>query len=98
MLLHACCQQSLQLFLFARRKPAILRRSKCISQVMKAVLRIARQFEVSIDSSYAALVIGMVVLVGFATSMDPNVNLMDAAAPAFLQNNLLGQVTGRLYS
>lgn len=67
-------------------------------QVMKEVLRIARQFEVSIDSSYAALVIGVVVLVGFATAMDPAVNLMDAAAPAFLQNNLLGKVSGRLYS
>ena len=67
-------------------------------QVMKAVLQIARQYEVTIDSSYAALVIGVVVLVGFATSMDPGVNLMDAAAPAFLQNNLLGKVSGRLYS
>ena len=67
-------------------------------QVMKSTLRIARQFEVSIDSSYAALVIGVVVLVGFATSMDPAVNLMDAAAPAFLQSNLLGKVSGRLYT
>ena len=67
-------------------------------QVMKSVLRIAKEFEVSIDSSYAALVIGMVVLVGFATSMDPAVNLMDAAAPAFLQSNLLGKVSGRLYT
>ena len=67
-------------------------------QVMKSVLRLAREHEVSIDSSYAALVIGVVVLVGFATSMDPAVNLMDAAAPAFLQHNLLGKISGRLYS
>lgn len=65
---------------------------------MKEVLRAARKFQVSIDSGYAALVVGVAVIVGFATSLDPRVNLMDAAAPAFLQNNLLGRVTGRLYS
>ncbi len=77
---------------------AIVQQSFSLVQVMKAVLRIARQYEVSIDSSYAALVIGVVVLVGFATSMDPAVNLMDAAAPAFLQSSLLGKVSGRLYT
>ncbi len=38
------------------------------------------------------------VLVGFATSLDPGVNLMDAATPALLAYCLTGHVTGRLYS
>jgi len=40
--------------------------------------------QVSIDSNYAALVIGVCVIVGFATSLDKRVNLMDAATPCFL--------------
>jgi hypothetical protein len=35
--------------------------------VLKEVLQLARKHEVSIDSSYAALVVGVCVLVGFAT-------------------------------
>lgn len=38
------------------------------------------------------------VLVGFATSLDPEVNLMDAAAPCLLAHSLTGRVVGRLYS
>jgi aarF domain-containing kinase len=52
---------------------------------------------VTIDSNYAALVIGICVIVGFATSLDPRVNLMDAAAPCLLYHNLTGRVWGRLY-
>lgn len=55
------------------------------------------QAQVSIDSNYAALVIGVCVLVGFATSLDPDVNLMDAAAPCLFAYNLTGRVLGRLY-
>lgn len=51
----------------------------------------------TIDSNYAALVVGICVLVGFATSLDPNVNLMDAATPCLLYYSLTGRVTGRLY-
>ena len=39
--------------------------------MMKATLKVARAHEVTIDSSYAALVIGVCVLVGFATALDP---------------------------
>lgn len=53
--------------------------------------------QVSIDSNYAALVIGVCVLVGFATSLDPEVNLMDAAAPCLFAYNVTGHVLGRLY-
>ncbi|GAB4817539.1 hypothetical protein N2152v2_004585 [Parachlorella kessleri] len=68
-----------------------------LDRVMKNVLHLARRHEVAIDSSYAALVVGICVLVGFATSLDPRVNLMDAAAPCLLYYSLTGRVTGRLY-
>jgi predicted unusual protein kinase regulating ubiquinone biosynthesis (AarF/ABC1/UbiB family) len=66
--------------------------------VMKEVLRLARKHQVTIDSSYASLVIAVCVIVGFATSLDPRVNLVDAAVPALLMHNLTGRVMGRLYS
>lgn len=53
--------------------------------------------QVSIDSNYAALVVGVCVIVGFATSLDRRVNLMDAATPCFLFYSLIGRVSGRLY-
>jgi aarF domain-containing kinase len=64
---------------------------------MKAVLHLARKHEVSIDSNYAALVVGVCVIVGFAASLDRRVNLMDAATPCFLFYTLTGRVNGRLY-
>lgn len=67
-------------------------------QVMKAILGLARQHEVVVDSSYAALVVGVCVIVGFATSLDPGVNLMDAATPALLMHNLTGHIIGQLYA
>ena len=64
---------------------------------MKEVLRVSRVHEVTVDSRYAALVVGVCVIVGFATSLDPNVNIMDAAAPCLLLHSLTGRVIGRLY-
>ena len=52
----------------------------------------------SVDSNYAALVVGICVIVGFATSLDPSVNLMDAATPCLLYHSLTGRVSGRLYA
>ena len=69
-----------------------------LPQVLKAVLQLARNHEVSIDSGYAALVIGMCIIVGFATSLDPQLNLLDAATPAFFIHNVCGSVVGRLYT
>jgi aarF domain-containing kinase len=66
--------------------------------VLKAVLALARRHEVSIDSCYASLVIAVCVIVGFATSLDPRVNLVDAAAPCLLLHSLTGRVMGRMYS
>ena len=70
----------------------------CVAQVMKSLLGLARQHEVSIDSSYAALVVGVCVIVGFATNLDPELNLMDAATPALFMHNLTGRITGQLYA
>ena len=53
--------------------------------------------QATIDSNYAALVVGISVLVGFAASLDPAVNLMDAATPCLLYFWLSGRTTGRLY-
>ncbi|KXZ56229.1 hypothetical protein GPECTOR_1g2 [Gonium pectorale] len=69
-----------------------------LDAVMKDVLRLARRHRVTIDSCYASLVIAVCVIVGFATSLDPGVNLVDAAVPAMLAHALTGRVVGRLYS
>ena len=37
------------------------------------------------------------MIVGFASSLDPGVNLIDAATPCFLAYILTGRVAGRLY-
>ena len=66
--------------------------------VLKAVLALAREHEVSIESCYATLVIAVCVIVGFAAELDPAVNLVDAAVPCFLMHQLTGRVIGRLYS
>ena len=67
-------------------------------QVLKAALHLARKHEVTIDSSYAALIVGVCVIVGFATALDPQLNLMDAATPAFFISDLTGRIAGRLYA
>lgn len=69
-----------------------------VDTVLKAVLKLARKHEVAIDSSYAALVLGVCVIVGFATGLDPKVNLMDAATPCLFANDLFGKVPNNLYS
>lgn len=69
-----------------------------LDHIMKSILHLARRHEVSIDSGYAALVVGVCVIVGFATGLDPRVNLMDAATPCMLYYNLTGRVAGRLFS
>ena len=68
-----------------------------LDDVMKSILRLTRQYEVTLDSRYASLVLGVCVLVGFATSLDPAVNIMDAAAPCLFTYALTGRIVGRLY-
>lgn len=69
-----------------------------LDHVMKAVLALSRKHAVTIDSCYASLVIAVCVLVGFAASLDPQVNILDAAIPCLLFYALSGRVSGRLYS
>ena len=66
--------------------------------MLKRVLREVRVHRVRFDSSYAALLVGLVVLVGFAKSLDPTSNLADAAAPAMLAYSLTGRALGRLFA
>lgn len=68
-----------------------------LDRAMKSTLALARKHGVTVDSAYASLVVGVCVIVGFATSLDPNVNLVDAAAPCFLAFNLTGRVISRMY-
>jgi aarF domain-containing kinase len=69
-----------------------------LDMVLKQVLQLARRHHVNIDSSYASLVISVCVIVGFATALDPRVNLMDAATPTLLAYALTGKAVGRLYN
>ena len=68
-----------------------------VDAVLKATLALCRRHEVCIDSQYAALVVGVCVIVGFATSLDPAVNMMDAAIPCFFAYRMTGRVMGGLF-
>ncbi len=61
------------------------------------VLQLCRKHEVTIDSSYASLVVAVCVLVGFARSLDPELSIMDAAIPCLFFYNLVGQIPGGIY-
>lgn len=69
-----------------------------LDQVIKAVLVLSRRHEVHVHSKYASLLLGVCIVVGFATGLDPGVNLMDAAIPSLLTFDLTGRLIGRLYS
>lgn len=69
-----------------------------LDRVIKTVLVLCRQHEVHVHSKYASLLLGACILVGFATGLDPQVNLMDAAIPSLLTYDLTGRLIGRLYS
>jgi aarF domain-containing kinase len=65
---------------------------------MKAVLLMARRHRVTVDSAFASLVISVCVLAGFATGLDPGVNLADPCVVAMLAHSLTGRLVGRLYA
>lgn len=69
-----------------------------LDRIIKAVLMLCRRHEVYVHSKYASLLLGVCILVGFATGLDPHVNLMDAAIPSLLTYDLTGRLIGRLYS
>lgn len=60
--------------------------------VMKAVLRLCCVHNVTVDSAYATLAIAVCVLVGFATSLDPEVRGREAccAVPAVVLSCFVG--------
>ncbi|XP_024370944.1 ABC1 family protein YPL109C, mitochondrial [Physcomitrium patens] len=68
-----------------------------LNYVLKQVLQLCRKHEVTIDSSYASLVVAVCVLVGFARSLDPELSIMDAAVPCLFLYNLIGRIPGGIY-
>ncbi|KAG0579209.1 hypothetical protein KC19_4G081900 [Ceratodon purpureus] len=68
-----------------------------LNHVLKQVLQLCRKHEVTIDSSYASLVVAVCVLVGFARSLDPELSIMDAAVPCLFLYNLVGRIPGGIY-
>ena len=68
-----------------------------LDALLKDVMRLFRKYTVSIDGIYASLIVSLCVLVGFATSLDPNINLFEVATPAVMAYALTGNVVGRLF-
>ena len=66
--------------------------------VLQSTLALCRVHGLAVSSQYAALVVGVCVIVGFATALDPGVNLMDASVPCLLAYAITGRVLGGLYS
>jgi len=65
--------------------------------LLKEIMQLFRKHGVSIDGIYASLVVSLCVLVGFATSLDPEINLFEVAAPSVMAFALTGDVVGRLF-
>ncbi|GBG89782.1 hypothetical protein CBR_g49633 [Chara braunii] len=68
-----------------------------LNEVLKQVLCLARKHDVTINSSYASLVVSVCILSGFAHSLDPDLSIMDAVVPCLFAYNLTGLVLGRIY-
>lgn len=77
---------------------AVRERAVDIDAVLKAVMVLLRKHGVSIDAVYASLVVSMCVLVGFANSLDENLNLFEVAISAFLSYSVTGEVVGKLFA
>ena len=77
---------------------AVRRAQVDIDAVLKAVMVLLRRRGVSIDAVYASLVVSLCVLVGFANSLDENLNLFDVAVTAFLSYSVTGDIAGKLYA
>ena len=69
-----------------------------IDAVLKAVMVLLRQHKVAIDPVYATLVVSLCVCVGFANSLDKDLNLFEVAVSAFVSYSCVGEVvSGKLY-
>ena len=70
-----------------------------IDAVLKAVMVLLRQHKVAIDPVYATLVVSLCVSVGFANSLDKDLNLFEVAVSAFVSYATVGEVvSGKLYT
>ena len=70
-----------------------------IDAVLKAVMVLLRQHKVAIDPVYATLVVSLCVCVGFANSLDKDLNLFEVAVSAFVSYATVGEVvSGKLYT
>ena len=68
-----------------------------LNELLKEIMQLFRKHSVSIDGIYASLIVSLCVLVGFATSLDPEINLFEVAAPSVMAFALTGNVVGRLF-
>lgn len=68
-----------------------------LDRVLVGVLRLCRKHRVTVDASYASLLVAVCVLVGFARALDPDMSIMDATVPCLFMYNLTGRVMGRIY-
>jgi len=68
-----------------------------LDALLKDVMGLFRKYMVSIDGIYASLIVSLCVLVGFAKSLDQNINLFEVATPAVMAYALTGNVVGRLF-
>lgn len=68
-----------------------------IDSVLKAVMSVLRRHGVSIDAVYATLIVSMCVLVGFAKSLDDELNLFEVSISALLSYTVTGDVVGKLF-
>eukprot|EP00850_Spirogloea_muscicola_P004726 SM000020S06076 [mRNA] locus=s20:890226:896111:+ [translate_table: standard] len=68
-----------------------------LNHILKQVLGLCRKHEVTINATYASLVIAVCVLVGFANALDPKLSIMDGAVPCLFLYNLTGRVIGQVY-
>ena len=78
-------------------KGDIYKRRVDLDELLKEIMQLFRKHSVSIDGIYASLVVSLCVLVGFATSLDPEINLFEVAAPSVMAFALTGNVVGRLF-
>jgi len=54
-----------------------------VGELMNTVLYLVRTYHVKVESNFTTLVMGTVVLEGLGKQLDPNLNLLKAAAPFF---------------
>lgn len=67
-----------------RRKEGLTLGAVCIGSLLSRVLDLCRVYGVEIDPAMASIVLSTLVLEGLGRSLEPSLNLMDAAIPFVL--------------